>query len=75
MTLLEVTYELQKALSTQQLRALGGFGNTYGLRRFRVSADKLRLTFEYDGSRLKEPEVAHVLRRVGIAVLRQAEVR
>jgi len=33
---MEITYELQSRLTTEQLRALGSFANTYGLRRFRV---------------------------------------
>jgi len=48
MTLVEVTYELQRPLDAEQLRALGGFANTYGLRRFRLNTEKRRLTFEYD---------------------------
>src|SRR5580704_16998360 len=36
MTLIEITYELQSSLQPEQLRALGNFAYTYGLRRFRV---------------------------------------
>src|SRR5260370_38780592 len=57
MTLLEITYELQSPLNNEQLRKLGEFANTYGLRRFRVDETAKRLTFEYDASRLKETEV------------------
>jgi hypothetical protein len=73
MTLIEITYELQSPLQPEQLRALGGFANTYGLRRFRVDEKNKRLSFEYDASRLRETEVAHVLRQAGIAVLRRVE--
>jgi len=73
MTLMEITYELQSPLSQDQLRALGGFANTYGLRRFRVDEAANHLSFEYDASRLKETEVAHVLRQARIAVLRRVE--
>ncbi len=68
MTLVEVTYELQSPLRPEQLRALGQFANTYGLRRFRVDEQTNRLSFEYDASRLKETEVAHVLRMARIPV-------
>jgi len=68
MTLVEVTYELQGPLRPEQLRALGQFANTYGLRRFRVDEQTNRLSFEYDASRLKETEVAHVLRMARIPV-------
>ncbi len=69
MTLLEITYELQSPLNNEQLRKLGEFANTYGLRRFRVDETAKRLTFEYDASRLKETEVANVLRRASVPVM------
>jgi hypothetical protein len=70
---MEITYELQAPLQPEHLRALGNFANTYGLRRFRVDEKNNRLSFEYDASRLRETEVAHVLRQVGIPVLRRVE--
>jgi hypothetical protein len=73
MTLMEITYELQSPLKSEQLRALGSFANTYGLRRFRVDEKNNRLSFEYDASRLRETEVAHVLREARIPVLRRVE--
>lgn len=71
MTLLEITYQLQSPLSLDQLNQLGEFANTYGLRRFRVDEQKNQLTFEYDASRLRETQVAHVLGQAGIAVVRR----
>jgi hypothetical protein len=71
MTLVEVTYELQSPLTEEQLRHLGEFANTYGLRRFCVDNDKKHLSFEYDASRLRETEVAHVSHRARIAVTRR----
>ena len=73
MTLVEMTYELQEPLGEEQLRALGGFANTYGLRTFRADNARRRLTFEYDASRLKGTEVEHVLRQARIAVVRRVE--
>jgi len=70
---MEITYELQSRLQPEQLRALGSFANTYGLRRFRVDEQTNRLSFEYDASRLKETEVEHVLRQAKIPVLRRVE--
>ena len=75
MTLIEITYELQSSLNAEQLRALASFANTYGLRRFRVDERTNRLSFEYDASRLKETEVAHVLRQANIPVVRRVEPR
>jgi len=73
MTLVEITYELQSSLQPEQLRALGEFANTYGLRRFRVDEEKKHLSFEYDASRLKETEVVHVLRQARIPVVRRVD--
>ncbi len=71
MTLVEVTYELQSPLSEEQLRHLGEFANTYGLRRFRLDDSKKQLSFEYDASRLRETQVAHVLGQAKIAIARR----
>jgi hypothetical protein len=71
MTLVEITYELQSPLTQDQLRHLGEFANTYGLRRFRVDEAKHQLSFEYDASRLRETQVAHVLGQARIAVSRK----
>jgi hypothetical protein len=71
MTLVEVTYELQTPLGTEELRRLGEFANTYGLRRFRVDEVNNHLSFEYDASRLRETQVAHVLRQARITVTRK----
>ena len=71
MTLVEVTYELQRPVGVQELRRLGEFANTYGLRRFRVDESRNQLSFEYDASRLKETQVARVLREAHIPVTRK----
>jgi hypothetical protein len=71
MTLVEITYELQSPLTEEQLRLLGQFANTYGLRTFRVDESKKELSFEYDASRLRETQVAHVLGQAHIAVTRK----
>ena len=68
MTLVEITYELQSPLTEEQLRHLGQFANTYGLRSFRVDEAANRLSFEYDASRLRETQVAHVLGKARIAI-------
>jgi len=71
MTLVEVTYEVQSPLTPEQLRTLGEFANTYGLRRFRVDEANNQLSFEYDASRLRETQVEHVLAQARIAVNRK----
>jgi hypothetical protein len=67
-TLVEVTYNLQHPIRPEQFRALGEFANTYGIRRFRVNEQLQSISIEYDASRLKETEVAHVLRMARIPV-------
>jgi hypothetical protein len=71
MTLVEITYELQSPLTEEQLRQLGQFANTYGLRSFRVDESANQLSFEYDASRLRETQVAHVLGQAHIAATRK----
>jgi hypothetical protein len=71
MTLLEITYELQSPLTQEQLRLLGEFSNTYGLRRFRFDESKKHLSFEYDASRIRDAQIAHVLGRATISVARR----
>ena len=71
MTLVDVTYELQWPLTEDQLRHLGQFANTYGLRSFRIDESKKQLSFEYDASRLRETQVAHVLGQAKIAIARR----
>jgi hypothetical protein len=68
MTLVEITYELQSPLTQEQLRLLGEFSNTYGLRRFRFDESKKHLSFEYDASRIRDAQIAHVLGQATIAV-------
>jgi hypothetical protein len=71
MTLVDITYELQSPLTEDQLRHLGQFANTYGLRSFRIDESKKQLSFEYDASRLRETQVGHVLAQARIAVARR----
>lgn len=72
MTLVEVTYDLPGPLHPEQLRALGQFANTYGLRRVRVNEHTNQIVVEYDGSRLTETQVARILGKVPIQAIRHA---
>jgi hypothetical protein len=65
---MEIRYALGSPLTPEQLRQLGEFANTYGLRKFHINEAKTELSFEYDASRLRETEVAHVLGQAKIAV-------
>lgn len=71
MTFMTVTYELQNPLRAEDFRSLGYFANTYGLQNFRYDEKTNHLRFDYDGSRLRESVVEHVLREARIPVLRR----
>jgi hypothetical protein len=68
MTLMEIRYALASPLTLEQLKQLGEFSNTYGLRKFKLNDTKTELSFEYDASRLRETQVTHVLGQAKIAV-------
>lgn len=68
---MEVNYDLSAPLRPEQLRALGLFANTYGLRRIRVNEQSNQICVEYDGSRLTETEVAHMLGKARILASRR----
>src|ERR1039458_7640362 len=50
MTLVEVKFRLQSPITSEQLRALAEFSNTYGLRRFHIDDAGQVVRFEYDAS-------------------------
>jgi hypothetical protein len=68
MTLLEAHFRIQSPLTPKQMSDLAEFSNTYGLRRFTVDEAERTIRFEYDASRLRDTQVAHVLRMANIAV-------
>jgi hypothetical protein len=68
MTLVEVKFRLQSPITSEQLQALAEFSNTYGLRRFHIDDAGNVVRFEYDTSRLRATQVAHVLRAANIPV-------
>ena len=72
MTLMEVTYQLQQALAPEQLRRLGLIANLYGIRRFWLDEQHNQIRIEYDGSRLREIDVAQALRAERIPVSKLA---
>jgi len=71
MTMMTMTFELQQPLKPEQLRALGGFANTYGIQKFHYDEKSNLLGVEYDASRLRDTVVEHVLRQARIPVLRR----
>ena len=71
MTALEVTYRYGRTPGMNEMRALDALREVYGIRRVRVDEKENVLRVEYDASRLKESEVAHVLRMANIPVQRR----
>jgi len=71
MTLLEIKYQLVSPLTTEQLKQLGEFANSCGLRKFRLNEAKTELSFEYDASRLRDTQVMHALGQAKIAVAKR----
>src|SRR6202051_5158949 len=70
MTLVEITFELQSALTAKQLADLAEFANTYGLRGFRHDEAHNLITFEYDASRLRQSQVVNAFAGANIAITR-----
>jgi len=58
-------------LTEEQLRHLGNSRTPTACAVFRVDESKNQVSFEYDASRLRETQVAHVLGRARIAVTRR----
>lgn len=73
MTLLQVIFELQRPLRPSDLDRLAKFANTYGMKRFRYDTARNQIVIDYDGSRLTENNVGHVLGSAKIAIARKVD--
>ena len=73
MTLVEIRFRLQTPLTSAQLKTLSDFSNTYGLRKFQVKEDGNVVQFEYDASRLRQTQVAHILGAAKIPIVKQLD--
>jgi hypothetical protein len=65
MTQMEVAYRYGANPGPAEMRALGSVREVYGIRRMRFEKGRI-IRVEYDGSRLKEPAVASLLRDAGL---------
>ncbi len=71
MTTVQITFRYKGDFDPEALpRTQEDHGN-YGIRQIRVDSERRFVTVEYDATRLKEPQVAAVLRRVGVPVVEQ----
>ena len=69
MTQMEVAYRYGTPPGEAEMRALDNVREVYGIRGIRFNEKEHSVRVEFDASRLKEPEIAGLLRRAGMDVL------
>ena len=69
MTYLDVVFRYGAAPGENELRAVDGVREVYGIRRVLFDAKKGTVRVEFDASRLKEAVVARLLRQAGVDLL------
>jgi hypothetical protein len=68
MTTMEVSYRYENSLNEPIMRAIDSVREVYGIRKVRLNEKDRIARVEYDASRLKEPVVAGLLRKAGLAI-------
>ena len=68
MTYLEVVFRYGAAPGENELRAIDGMREVYGIRRVQFHEAKRTVRVEFDASRLKPEAVARLLRQAGVDV-------
>ncbi len=68
MTSLDVVFNYGALPGENELRAIDGMREVYGIRRVQFNAKQHTVRVEYDASRLKQDAVAKLLRQAGIDV-------
>lgn len=68
MTYLEVVFRYGTAPGENELRAIDGMREVYGVRRVQFNDQERTVRVEFDASRLKPDAVAKLLRQAGIDV-------
>ena len=68
MTTMEVSYRYENAPNEAIMRAIDSVREVYGIRKVRLNEKEKIARVEYDASRLKEPVVAGLLRKAGLAI-------
>jgi hypothetical protein len=66
MTQLEVVYRYGATPTESAMRAIDNLREVYGIRRVTFVTKEQTVRVEFDASRLKEPNVAGLLKRAGI---------
>ena len=68
MTYLEIVFRYGAAPGENELRALDGMREVYGVRRLQFNDQERTVRVEFDASRLKAEAVARLLRQAGVDV-------
>jgi hypothetical protein len=68
MTTMEVSYRYSNPLNEAIMRGIDSVREVYGIRKVSFNEKDRTARVEYDASRLKEPAVANLLRKAGLAV-------
>ena len=68
MTQLDVSYRYANRPDEKIMRAIDNLREVYGIRRISFKEKEQTVSVEYDASRLKEPLVANLLRKAGLAI-------
>ncbi len=72
MTYLDVIFHYASLPGENELRAIDGMREVYGIRRVQFNEKDRTVTVEFDASRLKQDAVAKLLRQAGIDVRESA---
>ncbi len=68
MTYLDVVYSYGSVPGENELRAIDGMREVYGIRSVRFNEKEHTVRVEFDASRMKQEAVARLLRQAGIDV-------
>ena len=68
MTTMDVSYPYLNRPNEAVMRALDSVREVYGIRKLTLNEKDGIVRVEYDASRLKEPVVANLLRKAGLAI-------
>jgi len=71
MTYLDVVYSYGSVPGENELRAIDGMREVYGIRSVRFNEKEHTVRVEFDASRMKQEAVARLLRQAGIDVQEQ----
>jgi hypothetical protein len=74
MTKIQVTYQLSRALSDEDLTAISRLGGVYGILQTKVPPSLDSLQVEYDATRFRPNDVTAVLSRHGIPIAEKTPV-